>query len=216
MGQERACLARFRGRSSSGRARLEDKLLDFKGTFHLKIPREAITSVSAERGTLKVRFAEGTAEFDLEAHVEKWAQQLLRPRSLLDKLGVKPDSKVLVLGLDDSSFLDQLRDRTNHVSTGRAQKGLDLIFVSMRSRQDLRRLDTLRRYVHPRGAIWVIWPKGQKAFRDIRDAGPEYYDPGRTLLDTKRAPFEWVFLHTFREVRQGQAAPGRERNAHLP
>jgi len=40
----------------------------------------------------------------------------------------------------------------------------------------------LRAAIKPAGAIWVIWPKGRKAFRedDVRAAGP-----GAGLVDVK-------------------------------
>jgi hypothetical protein len=94
-------------------------------------------------------------------------------RPLLDKLGVKPGDKVSVLGLDDPSFVRQLEDRSRDVSS-RPRKGSDLIIVYMRDREDLPRLGVLRPYLKPAGAIWVLWRKGRKTFRedDIRSFGP--------------------------------------------
>jgi hypothetical protein len=95
-------------------------------------------------------------------------------RPLLDKLGVKPGDKVSVLGLDDPSFFRQLEDRSRDVSS-RPRKGSDLIFVYMRDREDLPRLGVLRPYLKPAGAIWVLWRKGRKTFRedDVRSFGPD-------------------------------------------
>ena len=95
-------------------------------------------------------------------------------RPLLDKLGVKPGQKASVLGLDDPKFLGQLRERSVDVST-RARTGSDFIFIYMDERAELPRLFELRGSLQPKGAIWVVWPKGRKEFRedDIRDFGPE-------------------------------------------
>jgi hypothetical protein len=106
-------------------------------------------------------------------------------RPLLDKLGVKPGLKVSVIGLDDPSFLKQLQERDANVST-RARKEADLIFFYMQDRASLPRLMELRRSLQPAGAIWVLWPKGRKEFRedDIRAFGPE-----AGLVDVKVVAF---------------------------
>jgi len=173
VGLEKECVVKFRGRSSTGRARLEEKLLDFNGTFRLKIPFVAMMSVSAGQGILRIEFSEGTAEFHLEAQAEKWKQQILHPRSLIDKLGVKPSHKVSVLGLNDPSFVELLRGRTSRVSVGRVGRDLDLVFVLMKDRGDLARLAAMGRSINDSGGVWVLWPKGRKAFREgnIRAAG---------------------------------------------
>ena len=50
-------------------------------------------------------------------------------RSRLDKLGVKPDARIAVLGLDDAGFLAELRGRTSAVTSGRVPKAADLVFI---------------------------------------------------------------------------------------
>jgi hypothetical protein len=106
-------------------------------------------------------------------------------RPLLDKLGVKPGQKVSVLGLDDPSLVAQLQDRSVDVSF-RPRKGLDLIFFYVDDRRELPRLTGLRKYLKPAGAMWVLWPKGRREFRedDIRAFGPE-----AGLVDVKVVAF---------------------------
>jgi len=95
-------------------------------------------------------------------------------RSRLDKLGVKPGARIAVVGLDDAGFLAELRGRTSAVASGRVPKAADLIFIYMDRTADLPRLEKARRAIAPNGAVWVIWPKGRKAFRedDVRAFGP--------------------------------------------
>jgi hypothetical protein len=71
------------------------------------------------------------------------------------------------------------------VST-RVRKGSDLIFFYVDDRADLPRLTELRRSLQPAGAIWVLWPKGRREFRedDIRAFGPE-----AGLVDVKVVAF---------------------------
>jgi len=80
---------------------------------------------------------------------------------------------VAVLGIQDAAFGDELKARGAEV-VKRFGKGLDFVFVAMQSAKDLPRLAKLRAAVHPAGAVWVIWPKGRKDFRedDIRAYGP--------------------------------------------
>ena len=106
-------------------------------------------------------------------------------RPLLDKLGVKPGQKVSVIGLRDATFLDRLGERSGDV-TSRPRKGSDLIFVHMDDRRDLPRIAGLREYLTPAGAMWVLWPKGRKEFRedDIRAYGPQ-----AGLVDVKVVAF---------------------------
>lgn len=95
-------------------------------------------------------------------------------RSRLDKLGVKPGARIAVVGLDDAGFLAELRGRTSAVTSGRVPRAADLIFIYMDRTADLPRLEKARRAIAPNGAVWVIWPKGWRAFRedDVRAFGP--------------------------------------------
>ena len=106
-------------------------------------------------------------------------------RPLLDKLGVKPGQRISVIGLRDAAFLDRLRDRSTDVST-RPRKGSDLILVYMDDRRDLPRLAALQKSLQPAGAVWVLWPKGRREFRedDIRAVGPN-----TGLVDVKIVAF---------------------------
>jgi hypothetical protein len=83
-----------------------------------------------------------------------------RPR--LDKLGVKPDMRVALVGLDDAELRRELRGRTADVSEGRPRKDSDMILFAVEDHAPLRRLATLQNSMKRDGAIWVIWPKGQK------------------------------------------------------
>jgi len=100
--------------------------------------------------------------------------KLRYPRSLIDKLGVKPDSRVSLLGEFDEGLRADLRGRTSDITEGKAAKGSDIIIVRMTKPVDLSRLKALRAAIKPNGAIWVVWPKGRKEFReaDVRAFGP--------------------------------------------
>ena len=93
-------------------------------------------------------------------------------RSLIDKLGVKPDARVAVLGIADEPFEADLATRTTDVARARPRKGSDLIFFGAERRATLERLGTLKRSIKPNGAVWVVWPKGRRELtgNDVREA----------------------------------------------
>jgi hypothetical protein len=88
----------------------------------------------------------------------------------MDRLGVKAGARVAVLGIDDPAFLDQLGERTKDVSIRRRSR-LDMLFLGVQERGKLKRLHTDRAFIDPGGAIWVVWPKGQKELTEnhVRD-----------------------------------------------
>ena len=88
-------------------------------------------------------------------------------RPLLDKLGVKPESRVAVIGIRDAFFLAQLERRATDISRGSAKQDSDLIFFDAEKQRDLEELSSLRRSLKPNGAIWVVYPKGRQEIREI-------------------------------------------------
>jgi hypothetical protein len=186
MGLEATCEVRYGKQVSAGKARLETTELLFRGDFRLEIPLPDVRSVEARKGELVVAWAGGQAAFALGKDAEKWARKVRYPRGLLDKLGVKPGARVAVVGAFPDAFLKDLAARTEDLSTGKPRQDTDLVFVAMSARKDLARLPTLRAALKPEGGIWVVWPKGRKAFRedDVRAAGP-----GAGLVDVKVVSF---------------------------
>ena len=87
-------------------------------------------------------------------------------RSRLDKLGVKPDMRVALVGLDDAAFLRELRGRTTEIAEGRPRKDTAMILFAVDGPAPLERLGTLQRSMRRDGAIWVVWPKGQKHIKE--------------------------------------------------
>ena len=168
MGSESQCTVHFDGKRSEGKALLETDHLIFRGTIRLNIPRKAITKAEADAGTLRVTFPDGTAAFELGPSAAKWAEKIRNPPSLLDKLGVKPDMRVAVLGVDDDAFLEQLAERTSDIARRTPKKDTDVIVFGANSVTDLSRLEKLRGYLTPAGAIWVVHTKGKgAAFKDV-------------------------------------------------
>src|SRR5206468_7698261 len=116
---------------------------------------------------------------------ERCVTQTTKP--LLDKLGVKPASKVALVDLDDPSFVKLLRERTRDVVEGKPRTPCDLVFLGANDRGDLARLRELKTWIEPNGAIWVVRAKG--AGSPLRDT--DLIDAGLAagLVDNKIASF---------------------------
>src|SRR3981081_1585162 len=62
-------------------------------------------------------------------------------RPLLDKLGVKPGSRVAIVDLDDPGFVSLLRERTADIVKGKPREPVDLVFMGATDISDLRRVE---------------------------------------------------------------------------
>jgi hypothetical protein len=117
----------------------------------------------------------------------KKPDQLVSTKPLLDKLGVKPGTRVAVVNLDDQSFMKLLRQRTGDVVVGQPRGKCDLVFIGANEASDLRRLVKAKAWIEPNGAIWVVRAKGGRGpltDTDLIEAGL-----AAGLVDNKIASF---------------------------
>ncbi len=184
MGQELECSLRLGRRTLRGRAYLETAYLLFRGEERLKIPFQGLRKVEASAGILKLDFDGGPAELELGKAAEKWARKILHPPSRLAKLGVKPGLTVKLVGEFEADFLDELRDAGADLVAGRSRP--DLLFFAAETTRNLSAIAKLARTRKPGGALWVVYPKGVPAIREI-----EVIAAGRAagLKDIKVAGF---------------------------
>jgi hypothetical protein len=108
-------------------------------------------------------------------------------KPLLDKLGVKAGSRVAIVDLDDPGFLSLLRERTSDIVRGRPRKPVDLVFISAQDEADLERLEDVKKWIEPNGAIWVVRPKGGRS--SLRDTDLIEAGLAAGLVDNKIASF---------------------------
>jgi hypothetical protein len=69
--------------------------------------------------------------------------------------------------VEGAEFLADLAARVPGYSRGQRLAGADLIFFSAEDSKDLPNLKSLATSIHPEGAIWVVYPKGQTRIREI-------------------------------------------------
>jgi hypothetical protein len=195
-------MVRWGGGAHEGRALLESDHVLFRAPdVRLKIPFRDLTACVADRGRLALTWGGGDAgtdqaEFDLgEAEAARWADRINHPKSLADKLGIKPGMRIAVAlpdaRIDPDEFLRPLRERTDDVTFGEPNPETDLVFFEADSVPELAALGALRGSLKPNGGIWVVSPKGDPSIRDV-DVIQAAKDAG--LVDLKVV--RWSETHT--------------------
>ncbi len=190
MGLEATCDVRIGRDVFAIKAHLNTDRLEFRGETRRDIPFASVQSAKAGAdGALTLVHAGGQGVLQLadRATAEKWARKILQPKSLIDKLGVKPESRVAVLGVEDADFLTQLEKRVGVKPATKAGAALDFLFYAADSAAELAKLKTLKTHLQPAGAIWVISLKGKAA--KIKDTDVMQAARAAGLVDNKVCGF---------------------------
>jgi hypothetical protein len=105
-------------------------------------------------------------------------------RSLTDKLGIKPDMRVALDGVDDA---DLVRDITARGADITADERADVILLGVDRVAELDgRIAAAWRRVQPSGAVWVVYPKG---VRQVTESQVLAAGRAAGLLDVKVVRF---------------------------
>ena len=177
MGQDVRCIATWNGRRSIGTASLETEDIIFRGEYRLRIPFKTVTDLTSDEGRLTVKIAEGTAIFNLGVRAQQWAERIRNPKGVLDKLGIKPEMLVSVLGVTDQWFLDELAARVEDLRVGKVARSSDVIIAAINTPKELTLFEKLQASLKQDGAFWAVRPKGSPAVSEAtvmnaaRDAG---------------------------------------------
>ena len=129
MGAEASCTLTVGGKKVEVKAFLETDALLLRGSnVRLSIPYARMSAVKATSGSLRLTFDHRVVRLELGAVAEKWAERIVNPPTRADKLGVKPNGRVLLVGCKDPTFRRELKARGAAV-TSRAGAGMDMIFL---------------------------------------------------------------------------------------
>jgi hypothetical protein len=155
MGREVRCLVRSGGEEAEAKALLETDEVIVRSPFRLTVARTDITATAVDGDRLTIEHAGGEPlVLELGAkEAAKWAHDIANPKTLADKLGVKPGQHVLLVGDLDAAL----------VGAGVPADGgaVDIAFLRVEEEADLARIGELRSRIASDGAIWVIRPKGR-------------------------------------------------------
>jgi hypothetical protein len=172
MGLETKCVAWLDGQVSEGKCQLETEHLAFRGEFKVTIPFASIRHLNAAEGKLSVAFNAGTLILDLGPAATKWADKIKKPKSLLEKLGIKEGMKISIQGIRDKDFLKQLKEK-NFAASKKLSKECDIILLQADSKKELQSVNSAAKHLASKGALWIIYPKGKDEIKqdDIFKAG---------------------------------------------
>ena len=166
-----------------GRALLETDELRFRGDdLRLTIPYASITGVHAEDGALVVEHGGETTTLELGAKAAKWADQIRNPKTVIDKLGVKPGQRVALRGVDADGFAAELAARVAEL----VDDDVDHLFVAVETHADLAGLPRLVPLIARDGAVWTLRRKGRK---DLTEADVMAAGKAAGLVDVKVVRF---------------------------
>jgi hypothetical protein len=181
VGNEATCVVKFGKQKARGKALLETSEVIFRsedGALRLKLPFAELKSASAGDGELRLETAEGPAIFQLGANAAKWCEKILHPKTRLEKLGIKPNAAVSLIGNFAADFLGELRSVTKNLSStgtnvGKAAPDAEWIFFSADTSKDLSLVAKLAKSLKCAAALWIVYPKGQKQITetDVLAAG---------------------------------------------
>jgi hypothetical protein len=167
MGNIRTTRLTTGGRTYEGEALLETTELIFRGERRVVIRFADVQSLDAAGGLLTIN---GDTVLELGPDASKWAEKIRNPKSVVQKLGIKPGQQVALVHFEDDSFAADLEGAGARIGKG---KNRDAIFYGANMRDDLSRLAALKESLAPNGALWVIRPKGVKTITeaDVMAAG---------------------------------------------
>lgn len=186
MGREAECVARHGSERSKGKASLESDHLLFRGDFRIKVPLGSSTLVVSKNGVLTLKWSEGTLALELGDVAAKWADAILNPKSVIEKLGIKPGQKVAVVRLDDAGFVKRLTHALGEKPSTRAGKSCAHVLFGVHCVADHAKLASFIDSIRPAGGIWAVYERG---LRDVSEDSIRAAARKAGLVDVKVVRF---------------------------
>ena len=176
MGNEANCAVTFGKQKGRGKALLETSEVIFRsedGAMRLKFSFGSLKSVVAAGGQLRLEAPEGTAVLELGANAAKWCEKILHPKTRIEKLGIKPNTAVSLIGSFEADFIAELHSATRSVTRGKLAADTEWIFFAAESSKVLSQLPKFAKSLKSAAALWIVYPKGQKEIteNDVLAAG---------------------------------------------
>ena len=95
--------------------------------------------------------------------------------------------RVAVKGIDDASFMRDLRQRTSDVIAGKPRRLCDIVLIGVETKREMAILNEAKKWIEPNGAIWLVRPKGGRS--EIKDTDLIGAGLAAGLVDNKIASF---------------------------
>lgn len=180
MGQEASVTGTWNGSASPGKALLETDHLLFRGDVRVKLMLADLLSVEQSGEALAVATADGTLSLELGAKkAADWLNRIRNPKSVLDKLGLKPGVTVALRGTPDPVLAAEL---TRAGIAGDGGTGADLVLLVADRVEELAAVADIAATLAPKAGLWIIYPKRR---RDITQDDVFAAGRGAGLVDNK-------------------------------
>lgn len=181
MGQEATVTATWNGTTSNGKAMLEGDHLLLRGDVRAKLMLADLTGAKVAGDDLVLTTGEGTLSLALgAAKAADWLHRIQNPKTVLDKLGVRPGQRVALRGQAPDPVLAAELARGG--ITGDAGKDAELVLLVADAVGDLDAVAALAAGLGPKSGLWIIYPKGR---RDITQEDVFAAGRGAGLVDNK-------------------------------
>lgn len=182
MGQEAQVHATWQGTTSPGKALLEGDHLLFRGEFRVRMPFADLIAADVTGDDLCLTGPEGCLTLELGAQrAANWLHRIRHPKSLLDKLGLKPGQKLALIGDAPDPVLTAELARGGFAGDHPAD-GADWVLLLAGSVDDLAIVPKLAAMLAPKAGLWILYPKSR---RDIAEADVRTAARGAGWVDNK-------------------------------
>jgi hypothetical protein len=178
VGKEIECVVHHEGRTASVKALLETDSIILRGDIRATLPFATLTRIEAQEGQLWLN--ETVLELGVQA--DKWAQKILHPPTLLDKLGIKAGMKVSLLNFGDRSFMGEI----DYDTCLKSEVEYDAVLIHTPTLNELSGLHKIKHAIGKKTILWIVYPKGRK---DITERQVFVHGKAIGLVDVKVCRF---------------------------
>lgn len=169
MGIEVNCLCHYEKLAFEVKALLESKEIILRGALKLRAPFNELGEVYEKNGDLVFSFRGEEYRLELGKECEKWLSKILAPpKSLSQKLGLKPETKIFKADIFQSNEFNSAVSNNLNVDINNAQ----IIFKQIEYKNEL--IDFIKRYFENKisSSVWILNKKGKNSLfneNQIRD-----------------------------------------------
>ena len=146
------------------RAHLDSAELQLSGGKKLRLPLASVRRAVADGASLRIESKTDKFELALGAkEAALWAKKILNPPSLADKLGVKADTKVLLVG-DRIAEVEAAAANAAHAAklTAAIAKAATVVILTLVPATASKQIAAAAKALPKGVALWLVYTKGTK------------------------------------------------------
>lgn len=164
MGREAKVAYRSGKDRADVRAHLDSEALELTGGKKLKIRLADVRKAVADGDGLKVETKSEKFELALGAkEAAAWAKKILNPPTLADKLGLKADTKVLLVGARVAEIDEAAPDAERATAlTAAKAKTANVILLTLAPGTAEKQIAAAAKALPKGTALWLVYAKGTK------------------------------------------------------